>query len=159
MLYPKEKSAAFSGHREIDTTDKDRVVEKLKQTIIKCYDKGIRNFYCGMAVGFDLLAAETILFLQDKYKDISLTAVIPFRGQPSRFINEDKERYEDVLRNASHIFVLSEKYYDGCMLRRNDFMIENSSKLIAYYNGKYGGGTFYTCRKAKKLKIPIINVF
>lgn len=159
MIYPKEKSAAFSGHREINTSDKERVIKQLKRAIIKCYDQGIRNFYCGMAVGFDLLAAETILSLKNKYEDISLTAVIPFRGQTSRFKNEDKVKYNDILKQASHIFVLSEQYYDGCLLRRNDFMIENSSKLIAYYNGRYGGGTFYTCRKAKKLNIPVINVF
>ena len=36
---------------------------------------------CGMAMGFDLLAAEAALSLQCELKDLQVIAVVPFRGQ------------------------------------------------------------------------------
>ena len=44
------------------------------------------------------------------------------------------------------------------MLERNDFMINNSSLIIALYDGKHGG-TDYTIKKAKDkgLKIWLIK--
>jgi hypothetical protein len=44
-------------------------------------------------------------------------------------------------------------------LDRDEFMVNNSSKLIGYYDGREKGGTFYTIRKAMVQNIPIVNVF
>ena len=53
---------------------------------------------------------------------------------------------------------LSETYFDGCFLRRNDYMLERASHIIAYYNGEPKGGTFYTCRRAKRMNLEITNL-
>ena len=42
------------------------------------------------------------------------------------------------------------------MHKRNDFLVENSSLLIAYYENTGTGGTFYTINKAKKAGEEII---
>lgn len=42
---------------------------------------------------------------------------------------------------------------------RDEFMVSHSSCLIAYYDGREKGGTFYTIRKAMSQNIPIVNVF
>jgi hypothetical protein len=44
-------------------------------------------------------------------------------------------------------------------LGRDEFMWNNSSLLIGYYDGRVKGGTFYTIRKAMAQIIPIVNVF
>ena len=49
--------------------------------------------------------------------------------------------------------------FKGCLLRRNDFMLEHSCGVIAYYDGKPYGGTFYTCREARKRCMDIINLY
>ena len=38
-------------------------------------------------------------------------------------------------------------------------MVNNASCLIAYYDGREKGGTFFTIRKAMAQNIPIVNVF
>jgi uncharacterized phage-like protein YoqJ len=60
---------------------------------------------------------------------------------------------------ADEVIVLSESYYSRCFLDRDEFMVNNSSKLIGYYDGREKGGTFYTIRKAMAQNIPIVNVF
>ena len=93
------------------------------------------------------------------YLDIRLTAVIPFRGQPGKFNPADKERYHFILGKADDMVCLSETYFDGCFLRRNDYMLNHASHIIAYYNGEPKGGTFYTYRRAERMKLKITNLY
>ncbi len=90
---------------------------------------------------------------------MQLIAAIPFKGQASRFSFYDRKRYDRLLEVADEVIVLSESYYPRCFLDRDEFMVNNSSKLIGYYDGREKGGTFYTIRKAMAQNIPIVNVF
>lgn len=159
MKYTKEESAAFTGHRFVKYDKRQAVMQKIKDSVYRLHSKGTKNFICGMAMGFDLMAAEGVLAMKAVYSDIHLTAVVPFKGQDFAFTESEKRRYKDLLKRADEVIVLSEKYYKGCLLRRNDFMLEHSSTVIAYYDGGYKGGTFYTCRMAQKGGIPIINLY
>lgn len=85
------KTAAFTGHRFIRYKDRQQLKTNLERAITGCYHSGIRHFLCGMAAGFDMLAAETLLAMKADYSDIRLTAVIPFRGQSCKFNPADKE--------------------------------------------------------------------
>lgn len=111
-----------------------------------------------MAMGYDLLAAETILSLQSGLPDLRLIAVIPYRGQTEMWNAALKSRYDDILHNTNDTVILSEHYYQGCLLRRNDYMVVHSSRLIAWYNGNPKGGTFYTCRLAVANGLTVINL-
>ena len=113
------KTAAFTGHRFIRYNDRQRLRTELEKAIMACYHSGIRHFLCGMALGFDMLAAKTLLAMKAECSDIRLTAVIPFRGQSYRFNPADKERYRTILSKADNVVCLSETYFDGCFLRRN----------------------------------------
>lgn len=152
-------TAAFTGHRCIRYNDRPRLRTELERTITTCYDSGIRHFLCGMALGFDMLAAETLLAMRVEYPDIWLTAVIPFRGQPCKFNPADKGRYQSILGKTDNVVCLSETYFDGCFLRRNDYMLNHASHIIAYYNGEPKGGTFYTCRRAERMGLEITNLY
>lgn len=153
------KTAAFTGHRFIRCNDRQRLVTNLERAISTCLQSGIHHFLCGMAVGFDMLAAETLLAMKADNPDIRLTVVIPFRGQSFRFNFADKERYRSILGKANNVVCLSETYFDGCFLRRNDYMLNHASHIIAYYNGEPKGGTFYTCRRAERMGLEITNLY
>ena len=83
-------------------------------------------------MGFDLMAAETVLSLKGKYPDIRLIAVVPFRRQNCRWPSTERERYQRIISQADRVIVLSEYYFKGCLLRRNDFMLEHSCGVIAF---------------------------
>ena len=112
-----------------------------------------------MAMGFDLMAAETVFSLKGRYPDIRLIAVVPFRRQNCRWPSIEKERYQKIISQADRVIVLSEHYFKGCLLRRNDFMLEHSCGVIAFYDDKPYGGTFYTCREAVKKGMDIVNLY
>ena len=106
-----------------------------------------------------MMAAEAIVSLKRIYPDITLIAAIPSKGQASRFSFYDRKRYDRLLEAADEVIVLSDSYYPRCFVDRDEFIVNNSCKLISYYDGREKGGTFYTIRKAMAQNIPIVNVF
>ena len=53
--------------------------------------------------------------------------------------------------------VLAESYSPACMAIRNRFMVDNSSVLVACYDGM-SGGTWNTIRYAQKKDIEVIQL-
>ena len=141
-------ACAFTGHRELPD---DFSVNRLTELIRDLITEGVNTFYCGMAKGFDLLAAETVISLREEYSHIRLILCIPFYGQEKSFSKADKARYADVCKNADEQTLLSEGYYKGCLLARNRYMAEKADALVACYR-KETGGTAYTVRYFKKIK-------
>ena len=90
---------------------------------------------------------------------MTLTAAIPFRGQADRFKSSDRMVYNGLMDSADEVIILSEYYYTRCFLDRDEFMVENASLLIAFYDGREKGGTYYTFKKANSLGIPVVNIY
>ena len=57
----KQKSVAFTGHRRIPSEVRKTLADAVKTKAKLLYAMGITDYYCGMAIGFDLLAAEVVL--------------------------------------------------------------------------------------------------
>ncbi len=147
FLFPKEneKICAFTGHRALE--DNFNFVD-LDEAIQKQLRAGVRTFLNGMAVGFDLMAAELLLSHREEYPNIRLIACIPCEGQDKYYSPDDKIRYYNVLLLAEKL-VFSERYHKGCMLIRDDYMAKNANVLISYCRKKEGG-TAYTVNKFLK---------
>lgn len=159
LKFDRTVSAAFTGHRFYDFSQREFIQERLTSAISEAYDHGIRNFISGFALGIDLMAAQLVQSLKCDLPGISLTAAIPFEGQAERYNIYDKRVYRRLLELADKVIVLSDYYYPRCFLDRDEFMVENASYLIAYYDGREKGGTYYTVKKARARGIPIINVY
>ncbi len=141
----KEKICAFTGHRKLE---EDFSFLDLDDAVKKALKKGFRVFLNGMAMGFDLLAAEVVLSHLEEYPDIRLIACIPCEEQEKYYSEEDKIRYYNVLTVAERV-LLSKNYHRRCMLNRNDYMVERAEMLVAYCK-KEKGGTAYTVRQFLK---------
>lgn len=159
LKFDRTVSVAFTGHRFYDFSQRKFIQERLTSAISEAYDHGIRNFISGFALGIDLMAAQLVQSLKCNLPGISLTAAIPFEDQAERYNIYDKRVYRRLLELADKVIVLSDCYYPRCFLDRDEFMVENASYLIAYYDGREKGGTYYTVKKARARGIPIINVY
>lgn len=157
--FAKAASAAFTGHRFYNFSQKELIKERLTKAIFEAYKHGISNFISGFAIGIDLMAAQIVQSLKSSCPGMTLTAAIPFRGQADRFSANDKIVYENLIASADEVLILSERYYTRCFLDRDEFMVENVSLLIAFYDGREKGGTYYTFKKANHLGIPVVNVY
>ena len=61
-----DKSLAFTGHRTVPVERQDEIRARLAEAVSLACRLGITCFYSGMAMGFDLMAAETVLSLKGK---------------------------------------------------------------------------------------------
>ena len=109
------------------------------------------------ASSWSIFRQESAMWVRMPRKTENLS--MPYRGQSGRWTPYQRERYQRILNEVDEEIVLSEGYYNGCLLKRNDYMLAHASGIIAYYDGKPKGGTFYTCRKARLKGLDIINLY
>ncbi len=153
----KEKTVCFTGHREIPMLQKHGITKRLRKTLVELIEQGYCYFGAGGALGFDTMAAQTVLDLKEKYPQIKLILVLPCKSQADSWPESDKRMYEYIMSQADKIKYTSEHYYRGCMHTRNRHLVDNSSVCICYLT-KNTGGTAYTVKYATEHSLKIYNV-
>lgn len=153
----KEKTCCFTGHRKIPSESLPAISRKLKETLIFYIENGYRYFGAGGALGFDTLAAQTVLLLKQHYPWIKLILVLPCKDQAKRWSAQEIEEYERIKSSADKVVYISEYYYSGCMHKRNRHLVDNSSLCVCYLTERTGG-TAYTVEYAAKNNLTVINV-
>ncbi len=161
------KSCCFTGYRpykfgfefSADNSEYIKLENKLFDAVFSLPEQECFTFYCGMAMGFDILAGETVALLKSTYKSakIELVAVIPYDKQSEKFDDEWKQRYDRLLKKCDRLIYVSREYNKGCFARRNKYMVDNSDFVITWFDGK-SGGTAQTLGYANKLGKKIINL-
>ena len=90
---------------------------------------------------------------------MKLEAAIPCGTQPDKWNAAQRRRYNLLLDSADKITVLQYAYTSDCMMRRNQYMVDSSSLLLACFDGKTGG-TMKTILYAQRsgLKTVIVDI-
>ncbi|MCM1151678.1 MAG: DUF1273 domain-containing protein [Alistipes sp.] len=144
---------AFTGHRSY----RGEAYEALRRVVGEAYECGFRTFLGGMAVGFDLAAAEAVSDCRASFPDLRFVAVIPFRGQAGTFSEEDRVRFGRIITAADRTVVLSEHYHRGVYSVRNDFLVDHAARLVAWFDGS-PGGTAHTVSRALRFGRQVVNL-
>lgn len=144
----------FTGHRTYSRHN-DQLIE---HSIEMLYRAGARRFRVGMAEGFDLAVACTVLLLQSKHPDIELEAFIPWRGFEQTFSESNRRLYSLIVERATRLHYLSENYFMGVYQQRNEAMVDGADYVIAWWDGK-PSGTANTVRYAREIGCPVKNIF
>ena len=152
----REHTVCFTGHRRLDKQD-ENLIRQLGPLLELLYQQGYRDFLCGGALGFDILAAEYVVRLRDKHPDVRLIFCLPCADQSSRWKRADCSHYERLLYLSDETRVLAAQYYEGCMQVRNSYMVDRSYLCIAYMT-RLQGGTLSTVRYALTQDVPVINI-
>lgn len=159
----KCETCCFSGYRiekmpfsSDDTAAAAALCSALEQAIADAAERGYTQFISGMSTGLDLWAAEAVLRVR-KRLPVRLICAIPFDQQADRFPLEWKRLFNRCLLTADEVYSLAHSYYAGCFAARNRFMVEHSSLLICYFDGR-PGGTAQTVRMALRAGLDIVNL-
>ncbi|MFI3319501.1 MAG: SLOG family protein [Rikenellaceae bacterium] len=148
---------AFTGHRDFPHEKYHLKLSALIEQ--RALTNTTLTLWCGMAVGFDMSAAECAIELRTKYPHIEVVGVVPFRDQPDLFSQKQREEYFRLLDLCDRVEVLSEEYTPRVYHQRNDYLLAHCDELVAFHNGSKKGGTAYTVTKARRLKILTTNLF
>ena len=132
---------------------------EMAMQIEKLIKDGYTCFISGGALGVDQDFAQAVLHAKQIRKDINLEIAVPCRSQDIGWSKAEKTRYHTLLESADTVVILSEQYTRSCMLKRNEYMVDKSDLVLAYWNGEESGGTWYTVNYAKqRQKTLILNI-
>jgi uncharacterized phage-like protein YoqJ len=159
------KACSFTGHREsklpwqADESDSRclDIKEKIADTVEAIYHSGIRHYICGMANGCDMYFCEAVIALRAAHDDITLEAAIPWKGQADAWASALKKRYLKLVEDCDYYTLVQNEYTPDCFMRRNRYMVDNSSVIIAAYNGS-PGGTMKTMLYALRQGLEIVEL-
>jgi len=147
---------AFTGHRPDKLSGygpsdlQNWVRYHLKQELIELNPEGCIS---GMALGVDQWAAEICNDL-----GIPWVAAIPFVGQESKWPEESQRAYWKLLATAKASCIVSPGGYEIWKLqRRNEWMVDRASVILAVWNGS-SGGTANCVRYARSKNKRIVQI-
>ena len=148
----------FTGHRpeKLFLIDSE-IIKALEKAISKAVADGFTTFISGMARGVDIWAAEIVLKLRKKNKQIHLICASPYEGFETRWSADWQKRYRKIMKMADYVKFVSPSYSPACFQIRNEYMVNHSNRVIAVYNGE-AGGTRNTINYANKIGVEIVII-
>lgn len=164
-MYIREATCCFTGHRPEKLpwgkNEKDprclMLKARLRDAVEVAFAEGKRHFICGMARGCDFYFAEAVIALRRREPEVTLEAAIPCAAQSASWSQQQRERWARLVEACDRRFVLQDAYTPDCMHRRNRYMVEHSSLVIAVYDGS-DGGTRRTLEYAIREKVPFVDI-
>lgn len=159
-----DKTVCFTGHRpqKLGIHHENHpliqsIKIKLATTIKDLILEGHTTFISGGALGVDQWAAEIVLLAKKKRPELKLIIARPFPSQDVLWGKEAKERFKKILDSADKIIdVSADPYSADKMQKRNLFMVDHSSVVVAVWNGKPSGTgncVRYASEKSKRVII------
>lgn len=147
FTYPRGKEKAFF----------EQLKEDILNAIARCYSEGYRNFLCGGSMGFDIMGGEGVVQFKKEHPDVKLGCILPFEKQHKKFPFKWRRRYRNLLENSDFINYITLDYVNGCCSERTQKMLQNSSRIITYFDGKRGG-TARVVAYAQINRIEVLNL-
>jgi len=160
--FDKSKTVCFTGHRPGKLNVSPEKIAELKEhlsaTVRGLISCGYDTFITGMAEGFDIWAANTVLRYKEEGLPVKLICAEPHPTFAYRRSAEDKMEYKDILRRADYTIAVSPKSTVRCYQTRNVWMVDRASVVIALFTGE-SGGTKNTVNYAKRRGVKVINIW
>ena len=127
-----------------------KYLAEMTRQIENLIDSGYTYFISGGAIGVDMDFADAVIQARKQHTDIILEIAVPCRNQNLMWNIDDKMRYAEIHKSADIINIPSESYTAFCMRKRNEYMVDKSNLVIAFWNGEESGGTLNTINYAKR---------
>ena len=163
-------SLAFTGYRteKLPFEPTKENLAALKEKIMSAAENeiraGVKYFMSGVCRGSDLIAADAVLSLKQKY-GVELWCAVPFKNHRTTIPKNERELYDKVIQNANGVLVLYKQDADGADFgrlynERNRFMVSRCDGLIAVCEEKeiLPGGTKNTVEFALRAGKKVIYV-
>ena len=166
FLTDARTTACFTGHRPekfpFDTSVKlfrDMIASVIYLHICDAAAEGYLTFISGMQRGTDIWAAQEVIKAKKAYPEIKLVCVCPFEGEELKRPPNDRREYEEIAALCDSFVILQREFTRDCYTKRNRFMVDNSSLVIAAAADRHSG-TWQTVNYARKcgVRVDVIDL-
>ena len=152
-----KQTCCFTGHRRLPKAQIEAITKRLSQAVDSLISQGITDFISGGALGFDQIAASLMVTKKEMGHNVRLIFALPCRNQDEKWSSTQKELYHILLAKADEVIYVSEEYTDGCMKKRNQYMVDRSAYCICAQIYP-ASGTMQTIRYAGAKGVRVIHV-
>lgn len=150
------RSCCVTGHRDIPVDKIGYVEQELREAIGQAVKDGYTHFISGFAEGADQIFAAVVAELKQDNPDLILEAAIPYRDRIRQICKNQSSA--DLLAACDVVSVVNEGYFQGCFMKRNRYMVDQSKLVIAVFDGRETGGTAATIRYAHRQKKIVSSI-
>lgn len=162
------RTIGFTGHRPARLGGYDQHLPiwaslraVLYREIREAVTQGFYTFISGMALGYDTIAAEVVLVLREQLPDlgIKLVAAVPFEGQERKWPPAAQTHYRRLLEQADYVHTVCAPGFAAWKLhRRNQWIVDHSSLLLALWDGIKEGGTYNCVVYARRIGREVVTI-
>ena len=136
----RSRRCCFTGHRpEKLKRSEEEIKNGLEEAILEAVSDGYTTFITGMARGVDIWSGQIVLWLRQDNPELRLIAALPYPGCDSRWSASWRRQYVEVLEAADLVKAISPAYSVASFQKRDEWMVDQSSRVIAIYDGVPGG--------------------
>lgn len=153
----REHTCCFTGHRKLPQDKIEKIVLNLNREIESLIAKGVTDFISGGALGFDQIAASLIIAKKEMGQKIRLIFALPCKNQDEHWTNEQKRLYHNILAEADEVIYVAEEYTNGCMKKRNHYIVDHSAYCVCALLHPISG-TDQTVRYARQKGLVVLNI-
>lgn len=148
-----KNTIAVTGHRPnklggYNAEDNFRAIRRHMKDLLT--ELAPSRIISGGALGIDQFWMEVGIYL-----GIPVIGALPFEGYDARWPKASREKYRGLLDKCEEVRYIGLVGYDPAKLqKRNEWMVDNSDLLVAYWDGSTGG-TANCVDYAKKIQRDI----
>ena len=151
----RSRRCCFTGHRPEKLKRAELELKKgLEEAILKAIHNGYTTFITGMARGVDIWAGQIVLRLRQNNPDLRLIAALPYPGCDNRWPASWRKQFAEVLAAADLVKAISPTYSIASFQKRDEWMVDHASRVIAVYDG-VSGGTKNTIEYTKRCGVEV----
>ena len=158
MRLIQERCCCFTGHRLLSRGERLALAPLLREEILRLLAEGVDTFLAGGALGFDTLAAQTVLGLRGEIPEVHLVLVLPCLDQDRLWKPGEIALYREMMRRADEVIYTDDLYSREAMLARNRYLVDRSDTCLCYLRDTRRGGTAYTVGYARRVGKTVINL-
>ena len=156
----QQQTCCITGHRIIPPGEERKIITRTRYILLKLIrEKNVRYFGVGGAVGFDMLAAEYLIYLKrHKEHQIKLISVLPYPEwrETDDWTDELRRRQYWILMGSDKVVYVRQQYEKNVFLLRDRKLVDGSAYCVSYCN-RPRTGTAYTVRYARDHGVKVFN--
>ena len=156
----EEQTCCLTGHRIIPPGEEKKIMTRARNILLKLIrEKNVRYFGVGGAVGFDMLAAEYLLYLKaHREHQLKIISVLPYPAwrETEDWTDELRRREDRILLACDKVVYVRPEYEKNVFLLRDRKLVDGSAYCVSYCN-RPRTGTAYTVKYALDRGVKVFN--
>lgn len=139
-----------------------RIKKRMHDVFVSLYQRGVRCFFVGGALGVDMWAGEILLDMQRQveYRELDVVMVCPFPGHDVRWDPKSQARQRKLREGCVKVLMGSEHPGGEGYKRRTEYMMKRADYVVAVYDNdpsRYSGVRTAMCIVEKR-NLPMVLI-